>query len=309
MQPIETFEPATHDTFDPVAYLIANSDVMEAGVDPAIHFKEFGANEGRRQVNRLLMPGSEYRSDKLLRFSPILYNGYRSDGSMPIYYGGIPASLSEYASESANNDFGPFVDEIYANPNNLYLDLGCGLRPRVFPNCLYIEVYPSITADIIMEPACTYPIADASLDGIGCFAVLEHVPEPWIVVQEMRRMLKPGGKVWIDWPFLQPVHGYPSHYFNTTREGLVSIFKNAGFTVDIARTLRNQTPDHTISWLLGKFVNDCPDENMRDRIMSMSVRDLLSEKPGSEFWSSVLDMYEDTSISEFACGNTLVAHL
>lgn len=307
MDAIETFEPATEETFDPRGYLLANSDLRAAAVDPQEHFRTFGVNESRYQVNRHLLPGSVYRAEKLARFRPILS---RPDGiEMPLYYGGKPASLEDYEAESANHDFGPFVEEIVAHPDRLYLDLGCGLRPRVFKNCLYLEVYPSITADIIMAPSCTYPISDRSLDGIGCFAVLEHVPEPWVVVQEMRRMLKPGGKVWIDWPFLQPVHGYPSHYFNTTREGLVSIFTRAGFTVDRAETLHNQTPDFTVNWAFGKFVRECPDEDIRSELMSMTVAELLDQPPAGAFWRRVLNAYDDAQISEFACGNTLIARL
>lgn len=213
--------------------------------------------------------------------------------------------MADYLAESANAGFGPFDEEIRSNPHKNYLDLGCGLRSRVYDNCLYLEVYPSLTADVIVPPDNTYPFRNEIFDGIGCFAVLEHTTDPFAVIKEMRRMLKPGGKVFIDWPFLQPVHGYPSHYFNATREGLKSRFIDWCDEVD-ARTYRNQTPDHTVHWLLGKMVNDLPDDR-RDKVKSMTVDQLISEPPGGAFWRWVLNSADDTWIEEFACGNSLIA--
>ncbi|SDP55295.1 hypothetical protein [Ectopseudomonas guguanensis] len=37
----------TRDVFDPVHYLLLNRDVLAAGVDPILHFKQFGRKEGR----------------------------------------------------------------------------------------------------------------------------------------------------------------------------------------------------------------------------------------------------------------------
>jgi ubiquinone/menaquinone biosynthesis C-methylase UbiE len=73
--------------------------------------------------------------------------------------------------------------------------------------------------------------------------VLEHVTEPWTAAAEFRRMLKPGGLVFIDYPFLVPVHGYPSHYYNATRAGLGRLF-DEGFEQLRLDTLDNQSPDH-----------------------------------------------------------------
>jgi hypothetical protein len=118
-------------------------------------------------------------------------------------------------------------------------------------------------------------------------------------------MLKPGGKVFIDWPFLQPVHGFPSHYFNATREGLKSLFAE-GFDIQEARTYPNQTPDHTVSWILGKLIRDLPSRAKRERVLKMSVMELISAPPNGEFWTWLLADAPDTLISEFACGNSLI---
>lgn len=69
------------------------------------------------------------------------------------------------------------------------------------------------------------PFADEQFDFIFCLAVLEHTMRPWDAAREMCRVLKPGGTIIVDWPFLQPVHGYPHHYFNATPTGNQSLFE------------------------------------------------------------------------------------
>ncbi|WP_231639372.1 class I SAM-dependent methyltransferase [Sphingomonas profundi] len=224
---------ATSDTFDEIAYIAANPDLLDyvrRGGDARQHFERFGRLEGRRQVAGL---GARLRREKLARFCDVLdaeagdggtFRFLAEEDAFPVGYGDESHRISDYAAESANPAYPAFVREMEDNPDRRYIDIGCGRRNYSQPNCLYLEVYPSLSADIIMQPACTYPIRSGSLDGIGCFAVLEHVTEPWRVAEEFRRMLKPGGKLFVDWPFLQPVHGYPSHYYNATREGLRRMF-------------------------------------------------------------------------------------
>jgi len=305
--PIEVLELASPETFSAAGYLLANPDVQKAGMDPREHLLRHGRQEGRRQVNRQIIESSSaYRRVKYERFFPLLSERVRTcEPRFPMIVGDGLQDLHAYSAESANVAFGPFDDEIRTNPDKNYLDLGCGLRRKVYENCLYLEVYASLSADIIVPPDNTYPIKDGVLDGIGCLAVLEHTTEPWKVIDEMRRMLKPGGRVFIDWPFLQPVHGYPSHYFNATREGLLSRFRNWCAEIDVS-TYPNQTPDHTIHWILGKMVGDLP-EATRAKVMGMTVAELIGAPPAGEFWRSILSNVSDAWIEEFACGNSLIA--
>ncbi len=50
------------------------------------------------------------------------------------------------------------------------------------------------------------PLAGASFDAVVCQAVLEHVADPPRVVAEVRRVLRPGGLVYSEIPFMQQVH-------------------------------------------------------------------------------------------------------
>lgn len=54
-------------------------------------------------------------------------------------------------------------------------------------------------------------------------AVLEHIRQPFQVMQEVFRVLKPGGYVLISVPFMQEQHGSPHDYFRYTVNGVRSI--------------------------------------------------------------------------------------
>jgi SAM-dependent methyltransferase len=51
------------------------------------------------------------------------------------------------------------------------------------------------------------PFPDSSLEGVVAQAVLEHVVDPHAVAQEVHRVLRPGGLVYAETPFMQQMHG------------------------------------------------------------------------------------------------------
>ena len=221
---VRVIELATGTNLFPKGYLLANADLRAAfGEDETLsvqHFNRYGLTEGRRQVTREFLDSTERRRSKLARFRDCFTSIPDGARTLPICFCSATETITDYESESAHPTAHGWSDELTANPDKLYADIGAGLRTEVFDNCLYVEVYPSLTTDVVIPPDCKLPFKSASLDGIGCFAVLEHVRWPWIMAAEFARVVKPGGKIFIDWPFLAPLHGYPSHYYNATREGL-----------------------------------------------------------------------------------------
>ena len=108
-------------------------------------------------------------------------------------------------------------------------------------------------------------------------------------------------------PFLQPVHGYPSHYFNATREGLNSIFQDEGFTVDNSFTGRHQTAAYTVQWILGRFAHHLHDPDMRHEFAQMTVGELVAMSQQDPRWWKFLNALPYDAFAELACGNMLFA--
>lgn len=300
---LEVFERATETNLCPRGYLLANPDLRAAfGDDEAAaaqHFSDYGVREDRRQVSAAFLAT---RSAKLNRFRRTLPTV--TADAFPIAFAATPFDISAYENEPSNGVAGFWVHELEFNPEGLYADIGAGLRQLVWPNCAYVEVYPSLTADIIVDPDCRLPFLDASLDGIGCFAVLEHVDKPWLMAAEFARVVRPNGRIFIDWPFMQPQHGYPSHYYNATREGLRAMFADH-FEVRELYTGSWQTPDWSINWILNSLLQSV-DHEMRERLYRTTLGELAQHIPQDAFWRALVSTMDDRSIATLAAGNQLV---
>jgi SAM-dependent methyltransferase len=65
-----------------------------------------------------------------------------------------------------------------------------------------------VVSDIVRIPEPT-----GSYDLILCTEVLEHVPEPIAAMQEMRRLVRPGGRLAVSAPLGSGLHQEPFHYY------------------------------------------------------------------------------------------------
>jgi len=306
------FETVSEDNFDELRYLEANIDLRSLKrKDPNFnayeHFLQHGKQEGRRQL--AIIP-QNYLEKKFEKFRDILitdnYKFENKKNSFRLISKEGHLDLSDYNSESGNSIPGYWFTELNSNPSGMYLDLGCGVRDIIFDNCLYIEVYPSISADIIMTPNRPLPIKDGTLDGVACLAVLEHVENPFFVASEIKRVVKPGGKIFIDWPFLQPFHGYPSHYYNATEIGLKHMFEDA-FEIELLKSYDEyQGANYTLSWILNWFIDGIENNEIKNKLMHMTVGELNSLKPQDEFYRACLNSMRDDTKRNLACGNTLI---
>lgn len=76
------------------------------------------------------------------------------------------------------------------------------------------ESSPAVIGD-----AHQLPFATASMDGVLMVSVLEHLRDPIRAVDQVWRVLKPGGIFFSYAPFYHPYHGSPQDYFRFTMEG------------------------------------------------------------------------------------------
>ena len=86
------------------------------------------------------------------------------------------------------------------------------------------DVYPSTDISFIAD-GHAIPLADASVDAVVVQAVLEHVVDPARIVAEIERVLKPGGHVYAETPFLQHVHEGRYDFWRFTESGHRLLFR------------------------------------------------------------------------------------
>ncbi len=297
-------EPAE---IDARRYLSVNPDVAAAGVDARLHYETSGRAEGRRQVvdptrcmvlranklervkfrvsaQRETPPGAavDYLSDEIRRnfeipeFPPVAENGYTQD----------------------------IIDEIRADSERLFLDVGAGFQRVYYENVVNTEIWDSPSTDVVCVGE-DLPFADEQFDYIICLAVLEHTKRPWVAIEEMLRVLKPGGQIRIDWPFLQGVHGYPHHFYNATPKGAVSQFENR---CDIlwSDTMIWQHPVFTLDNVLSEWRAGLPKELQAD-FDRLTVAEILAHPTVTKLEWPVVKQLSPEKRRMVGAGTTFVA--
>lgn len=109
----------------------------------------------------------------------------------------------------------------------LVLDLGCANSryARHFPNRIGIDIIQGRGVDVVGD-AHHIPIKSSSFSVVLTTEMLEHVQNPQAVINEIERILKPGGKVILTTRFLFPIHEAPFDFFRFTKYGLKHLFRH-----------------------------------------------------------------------------------
>ncbi len=106
------------------------------------------------------------------------------------------------------------------------LDIGSGGAniDAVFPNRVTFDIDPLREPQIVGD-IHKMPFKDGEFTTMVCAEVLEHLYDPRKAVQEMQRVLAPGGLLVLTTRFTFPVHDAPHDYFRYTPYGLRELFK------------------------------------------------------------------------------------
>lgn len=101
------------------------------------------------------------------------------------------------------------------------LDIGAQTGPYAacFPHRVALDIQPRRGVQIVAD-AQALGLARETFDVVLCTEVLEHLPEPQRAIDEMYRVLKPGGTLLLTTRFLFPIHDAPHDYFRFTKYGL-----------------------------------------------------------------------------------------
>lgn len=166
------------------------------------------------------------------------------------------------------------------------LDVGCGKMP--YKNYILInsEVTDYIGLDIetaliykadvkpdFIWNGITMPFVNESFDCAFGTEVLEHCPEPEVVLKEVYRVLKPGGVFFFTVPFLWNLHEIPHDEYRYTPFSLERHLKNSGFT-DI--TIKATGGWHaSMAQMLGLWVRRSAMSSRKRKILSRFLKPIV----------------------------------
>lgn len=125
----------------------------------------------------------------------------------PVY---VDSNLKKFIKENIKKD-------------QLVINLGSG-NSNISAEVLNVDIFDYDNVDIVCDIA-DLPFSDNSIDIIINLAVLEHVPEPELVINEIYRVLKIDGIIYTAFPFIQGFHASPFDYTRVTIEGIHELHK------------------------------------------------------------------------------------
>lgn len=171
---------------------------------------------------------------------------------------------------------------------------------------VYVNLSSSKRPDVLGEAACL-PFRDQGFDAVVCSEVLEHVPNPPRVVQEICRVLKKDGSVFICVPFLNRIHAdpydygrYTDFYWQETLAGGgfadVSVEKQGLFwsvLVDMLRDLAYEKTSHNSA--------------KRPWVTRLAAMVIGKAKMKAVDWDSRLDVGGNSSLNGFTTGFGITA--
>jgi SAM-dependent methyltransferase len=122
--------------------------------------------------------------------------------------------------------------------SGLLLDVGCGGRPYEPLFEPYVERYTGIDTPAstlsradAAAVASHLPFADCAFDTVLCTEVLEHLSTPAACIDEIARVLRPGGHLILTTPQMWHLHEEPYDFFRFTRYGLAYLCRSAHLNV------------------------------------------------------------------------------
>lgn len=166
------------------------------------------------------------------------------------------------------------------------LDIGCGKKPYknyILKNSFVkeyvgLDIEGAIQYDATIKPDYTWdgktmPFENKSFDCAFGTEVLEHCPEPEVILKEVFRILKKEGVFFFTVPFLWNLHEVPHDEYRYTPFSLQRHLENSGFRdIDIKATGGWHA---SMAQMLGLWVRRSPINNKKRKWLSFLLKPII----------------------------------
>ena len=171
--------------------------------------------------------------------------------------------------------------------NGKQLDIGCGKMPyksyilehSKVTDYVGLDIEQALAYDTKVKPDFTWdgrvmPFENDSFDCAIGTEVLEHCPDPEIVLKEVCRVLKPNGIFFFTVPFLWNLHEVPHDEYRYTPFSLERHLKNSGFKdIEIKATGGWHA---AMAQMLGLWVKRSPMQKAKRKWLLYAVKPIMN---------------------------------
>lgn len=114
-------------------------------------------------------------------------------------------------------------------PGQTGLNVGAGFT-RVHPQVVNVDVVAGTTIDY-QASVVELPFRDGSFDVVITQETLEHVSDPFKAMSEIARVLKQGGTLYCQLPFVIGFHPGPQDFWRFTVQGIRELVERSGLRI------------------------------------------------------------------------------
>lgn len=178
------------------------------------------------------------------------------------------------------------------------LDVGCGKMPYkkfILENSSVkkytgLDIENALQYDTDVKPDFTWdgitmPLNDNSFDTAFATEVLEHCPEPKIILNEIYRVMKPGGCFFLTVPFLWNLHETPHDEYRYTPFALKRLLREAGFKdIEIKATGGWHA---SMAQMVGLWVRRAPMNDRKRSLFSQVLKPIIKKLIKIDKFSSI----------------------
>ena len=123
----------------------------------------------------------------------------------------------------------------YIDGSESVLDVGSfnvnGTYRPFFKNYTGLDIIEGDNVDIVADEPYAWPIKNNTYDVVVSGQTFEHIEFPKKTMQEIYRVLKPGGLCCIIAPSAGPQHGFPNDYRRYTEHSMIELAEHGKLDV------------------------------------------------------------------------------
>jgi SAM-dependent methyltransferase len=99
-----------------------------------------------------------------------------------------------------------------------------------------VDIEPGPGVDVALDLTGDFSLVSRSLSTpfatIFCLSVMEHCRQPFLMAENIQRLLEPGGILYVSVPFVWEIHHFPVDYWRFTPDAVRLLFPGIDFPAD-----------------------------------------------------------------------------